>query len=279
MNKNFKIIFFMILLFHGSISYASEILKIGSKVKTGYSNEISECEVQAFYGNMVTFKSLEAGKQRIFHVLAEKIGEGYFTPNSKIPKEDETLHADLFVDMMIEAKHPNGEWYVGKVLEKYGKFVKVQLGQKNWAPVWVENEQFFKSLKVDKEIKFMDYCHRQVGLLSKDGVLTNNGKSVIGRVYSNGKVYDGSGVVIGNINQDGSIEKNNVTIFKTNFQFNNGLLYLDKENKPLFIIRIKSNSLYQYDRPDIVSLFFESNQLEGSMRVCAGLFLLLKDKF
>ena len=258
---------------------ASEILKIGSKVKAGYSVELMDCEVISFYGNMVTLKCIEPGKQKTFHLFANKIGEGIYTPDSKIPKEDESYNEDLFVDMFIEACHPNGEWYVGKVLEKYGKFVKVQMGAKGWSPIWVGSNQYFKSLKVEKEIKMMDYRHRQVGLLTKEGILKNQKDLVIGRVYSNGKVYDGKGDMAGTISQDGSIQKSNVVIYKTNLQFNNGIEYLDKENNPVCIIRIKSNSLYQPNRPDIVNLFFEADQLKGNMRVCGALYLLFKDKF
>lgn len=279
MNKTLFLILIVSLLLSGNFCKAAEILKIGAKVKAGYSTEKMDCEVLSFYGNIVTLKSTESGKQKVFHIFSDKIGDGIFTPDSKIPKEDEVDNDDLFIDMFVEACHPNGEWYVGKVLDKYGKFVKVQMGPKGWSPIWVNKNQYFKYLKVEKEVKFMDFRHRQVGILTKEGILKNQKDVIIGRVYSNGKVYDGKGEIIGAINQDGSIEKNNTVIYKANIQFNNGLEYLDKENKPICVIRIKSNSLYQPNRPDIVNLFFEAEQLKGNMRVCGALFLLLKDKF
>jgi hypothetical protein len=262
-----------------SYSFAGEILKIGSKIKAGYSKTSLDCEVVSFYGNMITLKSSDSGKNKIFYMLAENLGEGIFTPEAKFPKEDETLNEDIFVDSFVEACHPNSEWYVGKVIAKYGKFLKVQLGAKDWSPVWVDENHIFKSLKVEKEVKFMDYRHRQIAILDKEGVLKNMKDVAIGRVYSNGKVYGGNGEQVGSINQDGTIEKNRAVIFKSNIQCNNGLAFLDVENKPKFIIRIRSSSLYMYDRPDIVSLFFEADQLKGNMRVCAGLYILLKDKF
>lgn len=276
--KSFFLTIVTLFILNNIIS-ALEVLKIGAKVKAGYSKEKMDCEVIAIYGNLVTLKSIDQGKQKIFHIFSENIDEKYFTVDSKIPKEDEKIHDSLFVDMMVEASHPNGEWYVGKIVEKYGKFIKVKMGLVEWAPIWVGENQFCHSLKVEKEIKFLDYRQRQIGILDKDGTLKNRKNEVIGRVYSNGKVFNGEGEMVGTINQDGSVLTTNGITYKTNIQFNNGLEYRDNENRPIFEIRIKSRSIYQPNRPDIVNAFFEQDQLKGNMRVCAGLFLLFKNKF
>ena len=133
MKNTILIILIVGMITFGNIIFAGEILKIGSKVKAGYSKDVYDCEVISIYGNMVTLKSTEANKQKIFHIFTEKIGEGYFTSDSKIPKGDENFNDDVLLDMMVEACHPNGEWYVGKVVEKYGKFLRIQMGSKEWS--------------------------------------------------------------------------------------------------------------------------------------------------
>lgn len=276
--KNF--LFYFTLLINLQICcQAGEILKIGDKVKAGYSKDVMDCEVVTIYGSMVTLKNNDSTDKRLFHVHVNQIAGDYVITNPQISKEDELLNEDLFVDSVVEACHPNGEWYIGKVLEKYGKFLKVQIGKKDWAPVWVNNKQYNKTLKVGKEICFMDYRHRQVAVLTQEGILKNQKDVAIGRVYSNGKVYDSGGDIVATILPDGSIEKNSKVIFKTNIQFNNGVEYCDKDNNPIFNIRVKSSSIYLPSRPDIVSVFFAEGQLKGNMRVCAGLFLLFKEKF
>ncbi len=258
---------------------AAEVLKIGDKVQASYSKEKISCTVISFYGELVTLKSEEENKKRLFHVNLNQIDGDYLPLTNPISKEDENLNSDVLIDMFVEACHPNGEWYIGKVVEKYGKFLKVKLGEKSWMPVWVNNDQYHKNLKIEKEIKFFDYRRQQIAELTNEGILKNRKNIVIGRVYSNGKVYNGQGDIIATILPDGSIKKNDTLLVKTNYQFKNGLEYLTNENKAIVTIRIKSSSIYHLDRPDIVSVFFESEQLKGNMRVCGGLFFLFKDQF
>lgn len=278
MNRLRLILFLIALIQTGNCMFAGEQLKIGSKVKAGYSKEIFECEVISIYGNLVTLKTIDKNNSKVFHLFADKIGEGYSTAESKIPLADEKFNDDVLLDALVEGCHPNGEWYVGVVVEKYGSFLKLQMGSKEWAPVWVSSDQYNKSMLLTKEIKFMDYRHRQVGTLGKDGTLKNQNGNAIARIYSNGKIYDNNGESIAKINSDGSIEKSSKVLFKTNIQFSNGLEYLDTKNKPIYVIRVKSSSLYLPNRPDVVCVFFEDDQLKGNLRVCGGLFLLFKDK-
>lgn len=278
MNSFRLILLILAFLYTGNYTIAGELLKIGSKVKAGYSKDIFDCEVISIYGNLVTLKSVDKNSSKVFHLFADKIGEGYTTSEAKIPLADEKFNEDVLLDAIVEGCHPNGEWYVGVVVEKYGSFLKLQMGSKDWAPVWVSSDQYNKSMLLTKEIKFMDYRHRLIATLGKDGSLKNHKGNSIARIYSNGKVYDNNGETIAKISPDGSIEKSGKVLFKTNIQFNNGLEYLDTENKPLYVIRVKSSSLYLPNRPDVVCLFFEDDQLKGNLRVCGGLFLLFKDK-
>lgn len=277
MSKVIFLFFGLTFILFPRSNFAGEVLKVGDKVQASYSKEKLPCIVVGIYGNLVSVKSEGANKVRLFHVNLSQITGDYLPLPNQFPKEDELINAEIFIDMFVEASHPNGEWYVGKVVEKYGKFLKVKLGDKDWAPVWVNSDQYHKNLKVEKDIKFFDYRRQQIGELSKEGIFKNRKGVVIGRVYSNGKVYNGQGDIIAMILPDGSIEKDESILIKTNFQFKNGLEYLSKENKPLVTIRIKSSSIYHLDRPDIVSVFFEPEQLKGNMRVCGGLFFLFKE--
>jgi hypothetical protein len=277
MPKTILFLLSTLLIFLPRFSFAGEVLKIGDNVQASYSKEKLPCTVTGFYGNLVSLKCTD-NKIKIFHVNLSQISGDYLPLPSQAPKEDDVLNADIFIDMFVEASHPNGEWYVGKVLEKYGKFLKVKLGDKDWAPVWVSSEQYHKNLKVEKDIKFYDYRRQLIAELTKEGIFKNKKGIMVGRVYSNGKVYNGQGDIIATILPDGSIENKENIIVKTNFQFKNGLEYLNKENQPIVTIRIKSSSIYHLDRPDIVSVFFEPEQLKGNMRVCGGLFFLFKEQ-
>jgi len=278
MNKFIFFICCLVASFLPKTIHANALLKIGDKVQASYSKEKFACTVIGFYGELVTLKTVDENTKKLFHVPLSQI-EGNYQPLTKqISKEDEQMNSDVLIDLLVEAAHPNGEWYVGKVIEKYGKFLKVKLGEKDWAPVWVSSLQYRKNFKVDSEVVFYDYRKKQVAVITNEGILKNRKNVTLGRVYSNGKVYNAQGNIVATIQPDGSITTNDSILVKTNYQFKNGLEYLTIENKSICTIRIKSSSIYHPDRPDIVNLFFDPDQLKGNMRVCGGLFFLFKDQ-
>ncbi|PCJ55013.1 MAG: hypothetical protein COA79_21245 [Planctomycetota bacterium] len=273
------------LFLFNSIVLNAEVLKKGSIIDAGYSEDIYESKVVGLYGKMITLKTkkfIKSGSlniQRVFNIFVSDIKGVNAVYNDKYPEQDNKDYPKLYKGVYVEALHPNGEWYVGVIIERYGHYFKISMGASGWSPVWVEAKNIVKEFKLVKDIIFKDYRKKQVGVLKKNGKLFNRKNKFIAKIYSNGKVYDPSGEYIGSINPDASIESEGSIKFKAKIKFNNGILYMDPAGKPLFVMRYIYAALYQPKKPERVDIFFNQDELKGHMRICAGLVLLLKDKF
>lgn len=257
----------------------ADVLQIGDKTKVGYSKELYECEVIEIYGKMIGYKTLQEKQQRIFYLMDETRERLVNSRDAKFIRSEEEVNADVSKQAFIEAQHPNGEWYVGQVVDKYGKFIKAQLGDKNWLPVWVPDTKYKKDLLLKTEIDFFDYKHSPIGHITKDGFINNRQDEVIGRVYSTGDVLDFSGVFVGKVQLDGSVVKAENLWLKSNIGFANGVDYQNEESKSLYVMRYKSANIYDAGRPDMVHVYFKPEQLKGNMRIAAAVFFLMKEKF
>lgn len=259
--------------------YAQDILQVGQDKKVGYSTVEFDCEIVSFYGSLVKLKTKGEEPDREFFLMDSRLGGQAKSPQESFPLEDATTYKNLFKGAFVEAKHPNGEWYVGVVQEVYGKCVLVKLGEESWSAVWVMGPENLKAelFSLDADIELLNYKKKLVGRINKDGTIWNRKNEVIGKIYSTGKVLDQNGELVGTIKADGSIEKNNKQLYGSKHKYQNGLLYLEGD-KPILVLRYKLGSLHHFERQDIIEIFFKESQLKGNFRLCGGIFLLFKDR-